>query len=182
MSVILYVVQPVGPHAVTPSPPDSSPSTSPVLILTLVLVAVAVIVAVRRRTTKHWVLAGAVLVSAAITVAFTRAHESPASPAAVAPVETVLGSPCDGIQLDPKDGAKVSIERAGYDTNRFNCEIVLTAKREIGTLGLHWVFYDAEGIKLGDDHSTVQDLQVGEKQKVLVFIKTGTATIVSKND
>jgi hypothetical protein len=146
------------------------------------LVAVAVVVAVRRRTRKHWLLAGAVLVSAAITAAFTRAPEPKASPTAVAHVESVQDSPCDGIQLGPKDSIRLSVERAGYDANKFNCEVVLAAKGMIGTMGLHWVFYDAEGIKLGDEHSTVQDLQVGEKQKVLVFIKTGTAKIVSKDD
>jgi hypothetical protein len=91
---------------------------------------------------------------------------------------------CGSIQHDPALAAIFSIESATSSDSRA-CDVIVQAKTPITRqLVFNWLFYDKDGVKLGDARGHINGLGVGDKQKLLIpfgaIVGTGVAKIVSK--
>jgi len=187
----MVLLQPVGPRTgklVTEelSPTTGFPSHLPVLLVTLGLVAVAVGVAVRRRSTKHAVLAGVVLVlgvTAVIAMPAPQPATRPVDPVSEAKEAEVLARwrACNTIQIDPKTAKWITITHSTMVLpGEIQCEVVAEAQMNIDDLRVHVTLYDKDDVKLGADELHFQNLGKGEKQKVSFWVRDGTTKIVSK--
>jgi len=158
-----------------------------VVLATLALVVVAGVLAVRRRSVKHAVLAGVVLVLGLITVAVMRAPPPSATrprlPASEADEAESLSKwrACNTIKLDPKTAGWIAITNSTMVLpGEIQCEVVGEAQMNLDDLRVHLTLYDKDEVKLGADELHFQNLAKGEKQKVRFWVRDGTTKIVSK--
>ena len=72
-----------------------------------------------------------------------------------------------------------SIDKA-VATNALTCEVTVQAKTLINSLHFTWTFFDKDGVKLGQTYPRIENLAVGDKQKLTFTMDEGTAKVVSK--
>jgi hypothetical protein len=101
-----------------------------------------------------------------------------------AQAQAALATVCSSIQLDPVHAAMFSIEKASpsvSDPVNHACDVIIQAKQPITQLSLDWVYYDKDGVKLGDSTGYLKDLAAGDKQKMTFATRSADAVkIVSK--
>lgn len=98
---------------------------------------------------------------------------------------TATQAACGSIQHDPALAAIFSIESATASSDGRACNVIIQAKMPITQrLLFNWIFYDKDGVKLGDAVGYMDGLGVGDKQKLLLpfgaIVGTAVAKIVSK--
>ena len=93
--------------------------------------------------------------------------------------QAALAAICNAIQLDPSHAAAFSIDKA-VATNALTCEVTVQAKTLINSLHFTWTFFDKDGVKLGQAYPRIENLAVGDKQKLTFTMDEGTAKVVSK--
>ena len=101
-----------------------------------------------------------------------------------AQAQAALAAVCNSIQLDPVHAAMFSIEKASpsvSDPVNHACDVIIQAKQPINGLRFQWVYYDKDGVKLGDSSKYLKDLAAGDKQKMTFATRSADAVkIVSK--